>query len=381
MNRDFYADVEGFERFDELSQDRHYQRAPSDWWVVVTDVVGSTKAIEAGRYKDINTLGAATLAALKNALPNVEIPFVFGGDGASALIPGADREAVSEQLASLRNIARQGFDLELRTALIPIEELERQDCPVWVGKYLLEARYPLAVFRGGGLALADALAKGDSRYEIAEVAPTETDLRHVSCRWRPLTASRGQVVALLVQDPQNRSEVLAQLLTRLEAITPGGLAAANPIRVSSMRYRGLGDMMRADGRHQTTFWSALPRRIDTFFAFLLFKLGLYRLIPKLRRYVAETDTHSDFRKFDGTLRMVLDVTSDEADTIESACQEARQQHGICYGIHRSEAALMTCYVPSMGSGGHLHFVDGGDGGYAMAAKQLKGQLSSLATAG
>ena len=35
---------------------------------------------------------------------------------------------------------------------------------------------------------------------------------------------------------------------------------------------------------------------------------------------------------------------------------------------------MTCYVNGLEDGQHIHFIDGGDGGYAVAAKQLKQQL-------
>ena len=35
---------------------------------------------------------------------------------------------------------------------------------------------------------------------------------------------------------------------------------------------------------------------------------------------------------------------------------------------------MTCVVPSLDNGEHIHFIDGGAGGYTMAAKQLKGQI-------
>jgi hypothetical protein len=34
---------------------------------------------------------------------------------------------------------------------------------------------------------------------------------------------------------------------------------------------------------------------------------------------------------------------------------------------------MTCYVNDLNPGNHIHFIDGGDGGYAMAAKKLKAQ--------
>jgi len=36
---------------------------------------------------------------------------------------------------------------------------------------------------------------------------------------------------------------------------------------------------------------------------------------------------------------------------------------------------MTCFVLSTNSDEHIHFIDGNDGGYALAAKQLKQQLS------
>jgi hypothetical protein len=39
-------------------------------------------------------------------------------------------------------------------------------------------------------------------------------------------------------------------------------------------------------------------------------------------------------------------------------------------------ALLTCIVFSY-NGNHVHFVDGSDGGYALAARSLKAQLKSL----
>ena len=34
---------------------------------------------------------------------------------------------------------------------------------------------------------------------------------------------------------------------------------------------------------------------------------------------------------------------------------------------------MTCFVDGLSDGKHIHFIDGGDGGYAMAAMKLKAQ--------
>lgn len=40
----------------------------------------------------------------------------------------------------------------------------------------------------------------------------------------------------------------------------------------------------------------------------------------------------------------------------------------------ADTALMTCLVFNLRKSEHVHFVDGGDGGFAIAAKQLKTQL-------
>ncbi len=59
---------------------------PDDWVIVIGDIEGSTEQVE-GRYKSVNLVGAAVIAAVLNALPDLDIPFVFGGDGAALVVP------------------------------------------------------------------------------------------------------------------------------------------------------------------------------------------------------------------------------------------------------------------------------------------------------
>ena len=71
------------------------------WSVGVADIVESTKAIAAQRYKAVNMAGAAVVASVTNALEGREFPFVFGGDGASFAVAPADLASARVSVATM----------------------------------------------------------------------------------------------------------------------------------------------------------------------------------------------------------------------------------------------------------------------------------------
>ena len=85
-SQDFYKNLPEFNDLKNISQSLHYQALPDDWYILATDVKGSTKAIEAGKYKNVNMVGALTIISILNLDNILDIPFVFGGDGAFLLI-------------------------------------------------------------------------------------------------------------------------------------------------------------------------------------------------------------------------------------------------------------------------------------------------------
>ena len=185
-------------------------------------------------------------------------------------------------------------------------------------------------------------------------------------------------MSLLLMDPQGRIPVYAEFLEELEGVLAGDVEKFNPVNREAMTYRPVTEMLSHDAKHQRSFFGRLLRMVDTLIATILFKWGAFKLVPVLRNYVEQTPTHSDFRKFDDMIRMILDCSREQADSIRMVCEKMRQEYGICFGVHESDSALMTCYVPSFANGSHIHFVDGNDGGYALAAKQLKAQLKERA---
>ena len=109
----------------------------------------------------------------------------------------------------------------------------------------------------------------------------------------------------------------------------------------------------------------------TFFAYLILRFGIHigGFVPQA--YIRQLVENSDFRKYDDGLRMVLDCTPELADAFAQRLAAAATAGIARYGVHRQDAAMMTCFTPSALRSDHVHFIDGARGGYASAATALK----------
>ncbi|PJF22060.1 MAG: hypothetical protein CUN56_07935, partial [Phototrophicales bacterium] len=85
---------------------------------------------------------------------------------------------------------------------------------------------------------------------------------------------------------------------------------------------------------------------------------------------------TDHEKFDDTLRMTISGTKQQRQRLEEKLNQLYQQKRLVYGIHASQRALVTCIVFDY-FGRQVHFVDGEDGGYTLAARQMKERLNQL----
>jgi hypothetical protein len=88
-------------------------------------------------------------------------------------------------------------------------------------------------------------------------------------------------------------------------------------------------------------------------------------------YRSDAAGNTDFRKYDDGLKLTVDCPAETIDDLESSLIAAQKAGIADYGLHRQDNALMTCIVPSPFTRDHIHFVDGGTGGYTKAAEMIK----------
>jgi hypothetical protein len=371
----FYAGIPVFRGFGSLMDPALYSPLPDDWIIGIADIVESTRAIAEARYKAVNMAGAAVIAAVTNALEGREFPFVFGGDGASFAVSPDDLERAREALAATARWVQDDLNLAMRVALVPVAGVRAQGLDVRVARFAPSPNLSYAMFSGGGLGWAEAAMKrGEFSVSMAP-SGTQPDLTGLSCRFEEIPSVRGLILSVLVvpaggADPKAFRKLIEDVIALVERspdagrpVPPGGPAIRWPPSGAEMEARA------------TRGGSLLRRRAfvlaNGLFAYLVMRFGISvgGFVPKT--YVQQVVENSDFRKYDDGLRMILDCTPELENALAQRLTSAASAGIIRYGLHRQDAAMMTCFTPSALRSDHVHFIDGARGGYASAATALK----------
>jgi hypothetical protein len=390
----FYADLPRLARFSEITEPRNFVPLPDDWHLVITDVQGSTAAIAAGRYKEVNMVGAASIVALLNLAGPSDIPFVFGGDGATLAIPPELLPATHPALAALGALARQAFQLDLRTAIVPVAQINTAERSVRVARLAISEHYDQAVF-SGGLSYAERLIK-DPQSGAQFLVPPATDangadLSGLECRWQDIRSRHGETVSLLIMPaptlaPEDGAAILREAIARIEAAY-GAEADYHPLAVAQLRASANPRNLLAETKARAG--PGFGARLNYMARILLLNVAvqLYRPYEALRGRVPWWDRYreivfrtADYKKYDDTLRMIIAGTPAQRAKLEAYLEQRYRSGKLIYGLHVSDRALMTCLVFER-MGRQVHFVDGADGGYALAARALKERLSYQGSGG
>lgn len=362
-SRTFYADLAPVEDLLEALDPSRQAVLPDDWDLHLADVVDSTGAIARGEYRAVNLSAVLALVAARNAL-DVAVPFSFGGDGMLLAAPSGDRGSIRAALAGIAKRVSQQLGLDLRVGTVSHRDLLAQDAPVRVARQVLAPWAHQAAFSGEGTRLAEHLLKHDASCLIPASEAGEPDLSGFECRWRPLRSSEGEVLSLLVETPQ--PELLRMVLRQVELVY-GPPLVRNPVEAESLHlgwsWKAAAHEARLTGSSASRVWAL------TQLGRLLMGLGIRQGSWNWAAYKEDLVRASDFQKLEGSLRMVLRGTAAKRQKLVDWLA-GLENHGLRWGVHVSSGALVTCAVRDYGTD-HIHFVDGSDGGYALASMDLR----------
>lgn len=381
-NDQFYADlaVQRMPLGDLLVNEKLFSEIPEDWHVIITDIKNSTQAVFGGKHETINLIATGSIVLVLNIAfnMNVTVPFFFGGDGATCIVPPVIHKKVMHALGLYKINTRQNFNLELRTGTIPVAEIYAKEHHLHITKYRSGEIFSIPVILGNGLNYAEKVIKGDD-YMFAGTAATdsedELDLTGMQCRWDQIAPpdEKEEVVSLLVVASNGAMQSIAfkQVMDAIDRIY-GLPQKRQPISINKLKFRtsfnNLGVEMRASlGRVK---WLQLVKN------WLVNLYGkIYFNTQSGENYLKSLVENSDTLVIDGKINTVISGTVKQRRALVKILDKLEKEAKIIYGLHISKASVMSCYVRDL-KDDHIHFVDGAEGGYTQAAKMLKAKLKA-----
>lgn len=378
VNHNFYSKMSVNKKSlsDLLLNDSAFYDVPTDWQVIITDIKGSTSAVLNGSSENVNYVATGSIVTVLNLAfkAKIAIPFFFGGDGATFIVPSILAELAIKKLMAYQTNVLKTFGLDLRVGSVPVSLIYEQGHKIKLSKYGLTKFFSIPVILGNGLNYAEQIIK-DEFYKLDKEAGEleDIDLDGMQCRWDKISppADLQEILTLLVVAPNVNMQATAfsKVLKTIDEIY-GAVRKRQPISVEKLRLNTTYNRIKTEMRNRI----GKIKLVELLQTWLMTLFGpLYFLTNNGKRYLKRLVEMSDTLVMDGKINTVISGTELQRQQLFKILDELETEGEIIYGFHISNASIMSCYVRDM-KDDHIHFVDGAEGGYTKAAAILKGKL-------
>lgn len=382
-DRDFYKNLPAIKRpIPEVFSQGNFIDFPPGWHVIIADVKNSTSAVNAGKHDDVNLVSAGCLVVALNIAKgeNIQIPFFFTGDGGTMFVPPDILEDVLKGLKVHNQNIMENFGLELHIGSIAVSEILAAGHSLSIAKVQFAKNFHKAVIIGNGLLYAEQLIKGTGENtELEESIPAELNMEGLECRWNKIKPPEesDEVVCYLIQasSPDKQIIVYADVLRNMDEIY-GKVDIRNPLSIDGLKLlisvnKIKKEMIVRFGKWRKNYITKIF--LQSYIGKLFFKLNWKINQIKGKEYLKQVVTNADTLTIDGRISTIISGSKDQRIRFVQYLKEQEQAGKLFYGHFKTGECIMTCYIENRNNK-HIHFVDGADGGYTEASKELKSKL-------
>jgi hypothetical protein len=356
-----------------------FHALPSSWHVIITDIKGSTHAVNNGAHESVNFIATGSIVAVLNLAykENLTVPFFFGGDGATFIVPDSIFQPAMQALQLYSINTKENTGLDLRTGAVSVQDIYAKGHQLLLCKVKISTTLSIPVLLGNGLHYAERIIKGDDYlFQCESGEECELDLNGMQCRWDKISPPQqgNEVVSILITASKGIEQSIAFQKVFLIMDEAYGIPRhRQPISVSKLKlntsFSRLGSEMKLK-LGKVPVWEFIKIWTTNLYGYIYFRTG------KGLRYLKRLVEMSDTLVIDGRINTVISGTEAQRVKLTTALDLLEAQGIIIYGMHVSSSAVMSCYVRDL-EDGHIHFVDGSEGGYTHAAGVQKAKLKNL----
>lgn len=359
-----------------LTEDHLFYNVPESWQVVITDIRNSTGAVAGGMHETVNLIATGSIVSVLNVAfkAGITVPFFFGGDGATFIVPPTVAETAMHALAVFRKDTLANLGLDLRIGTVAVSDIYQRGFALKLTKFRVSGVFTIPVVLGDGLYHAEKIVKAENyRYEYEPASHSELDLSGMQCRWDKIGPPQTdqEVVTLVVCVPvgKKQAQALAGVILHIDEIY-GPITRRQPISVPRLIWKTTFKKMELEilvRKGQASVLGMFASWLAWFSGYVYFRTS------RGRNYLNSLVEMSETLVIDGRINTVITGTPEQRAQLQRVLDAMESAGEIHYGLHVSSESVMSCYVRDLQEG-HIHFVDGAEGGYTKAAGILKRKL-------
>ncbi|WP_232219128.1 DUF3095 domain-containing protein [Olleya marilimosa] len=365
-----------------LKDESLFSSVPKNWSIVVTDIKNSTVAVANGLHNDVNLCATGSIITVLNTIKGIDkkiqIPYFFGGDGSTFIIPNNLVQPIIQALNNYSQHIANTLKLNLRVGHIKVEEVYNNKVTLRITKLRHNKYLTTPVVLGNGIKFAENYIK--QSFEIADPIKDKNialNLEGMECRWDEIYPNEPQkkVICLLVncEDEKKQAEIYGTIMNEINYIF-GNLDNRNPITTLKLKLNTTLEKIRKEmyvkvGKNQSKY--LINNWLITVFGkyyFKFFKAG--------KLYIYRVSQLSDTIMLDGSINTVISGNEKQIKRLQIFLDDLESKKKIIYGLHTTHASIMSCYIEDREEK-HIHFVDGTEGGYTSAAIMFKNKVNQL----
>ncbi len=383
LNRRFYSDITAstLSLKDLLLEIDSFQILPDNWDIIVTDIVNSTAAFNMGKYQEINLIAASSIIAALNVGKkyNLDLPFIFGGDGVTLCAPAYLTPEIYRHILGLKAKTLKHFKLDLRVGFVPAMNVYAEGRELRINKIKVTDHYHQAVFLGDGLLRAETIVKKTPATGVP-TKKTEPNLEGLECRWQeiPSPHDKPQIMSLIIvpRDHVRAGAILSCVLTLIDNYC-GDFASRHPLSHEGLELSASAKKIHRETILKNKYFTGLRTAKKILEAWVGKQLLKYRWsIRSLdgKNYKDSLILASDTLKVDGSLKTIISGTKTQFEQLLLALRILESEGKIFFGHYITSHSFLTCFVADRHTR-HIHFLDAKNGGYTLASIELKAKLA------
>ena len=366
----------------EVFKAEYFTDIPGSWFAIIADVKNSTAAVNAGKHNDVNLVAASSLVVCLNIAKaaKIEIPFFFTGDGGTVFVPAIILPEVLQGLRTHNENSMQNFQLQIHFGCISLTSIKEAGYSIQICKVQVGKNFTKAVIIGNALKYAEQVIKESTNNEdLTETTDTLLNMDGLECRWDKIKApgEMNEIVCYLIEanDHKKQVTIYGNVLQKMDEIF-GGLDKRNPLSIDRLKLmlsvnKLKKEMLVRFGKWKKNYFTAAFLR--TFIGQLYFRFNWRINNLRGQQYLEQVITNADTLTIDGRINTIISSSMEKRIKFVEFLNAEEKAGNLIFGHFISRESVMTCYIENRDEK-HIHFVDGADGGYTEASKELKNKL-------